>query len=363
MPELEAAPPLVIKESWRQRLLRPRTIVAMVVGFFLVMVIACLGWYQWSLGPRDAGSTTKVRLVVESGETVEDIARKLKGYDLINSELSFRIYSILTNTKGKLQAGGYALSKDLSVADIIDHMSSGQTDQFSVFVAPGLTLKQQYDKDVIGSFAAQGFSENEISDAFSAAYTGYVLDKRPGDASLEGYLYPETFQVTATTPLSTVIQMSIDEFTKVVRENQIEEKAASRGLTLHQAITLASIVQKEVSNTEDQRQVARVFYNRLSADMALGSDVTFLYAAALQGVDPTINIDSPYNTRKYKGLPPGPIANFNLSALMAVAEPADNSYLYFVADPEGVTHYAETLEQHEANVQQFNSAAKTDYSY
>lgn len=338
-------------------------IILACIVLVVVSMTALVGAYSWSLSPKDSASTGKIRVIVASGETVVDIAHQLKQADLIRSETSFRIYSELTNTKNRLQAGAYALSKNLSVADIIDHMSTGKTDEFNVFIAPGLTLKQQYDKKLEGSLAAQGFSNTEISAAFNTSYSNAVLASRPAGMSLEGYIYPDTYRIAADDNLSVVIIKSLDEFETVIKENGIEQKLAARGLSLHQGITLASIVQKEASNPQDQRQIAQVFYSRMAAGMELGSDVTFKYAASLLGVEPKISLDSPYNTRLYKGLPPGPIANFNLSALLAVATPAEGDYLYFVADAEGNTHYARTLDEHNANVQKYNSQSRTEYSY
>ncbi|MBC7746479.1 endolytic transglycosylase MltG [Pedobacter sp.] len=349
----------------RFQFLKSKRSIIMITAIALAIasLVALVSAYQWSLSPKDSQSTEKIRVIVEPGETVVDIARQLKQAGLIKNETSFRIYSILTSTKDRLQAGAYALGKNLSVADIIDHMSTGRTDEFNVFIAPGLTLKQQYDKDIEGSLAGQGFSDEELTAAFNKTYTSDLLAKRPPDSSLEGYVYPDTYRTTADSDLSVVIQKSLDEFSRVIAENSIEEKLAARGLTLHQGLTLASIVQKEASDPQDQKQVAQVFYGRLAIDMPLGSDVTFIYAANLLGVKPTISLDSPYNTRIVKGLPPGPIANFNLSALSAVADPAAGDYLYFVAGTDGVTHYARTLEEHESNVSKYNSSARTEFTY
>ena len=131
------------------------------------------------------------------------------------------------------------------------------------------------------------------------------------------------------------------------------DEFAKRNLTIHQAITLASIVQKEVKNPVDQKQVAQVFLKRLADGMQLGSDVTYMYAADQMGVEGTPALESPYNTRKYTGLPPGPISNMNPSALDAVAFPAPGEYVYFVAGDgpdEGKTFFAYTVEEHEANI-------------
>lgn len=362
MPDFPVVPKLQITPSNIFRNKRKMIVLSIFIAV-IGSLAAFVGAYYWSLGPKDSTSTSKIRVIVASGETVVDIARQLKQADLIRNETSFRIYSILTNTKDKLQAGAYALSKDLSVADIIDHMSTGRTDEFNIRIVPGLTLKQQYDASLQGSFAQQGYTSTEITAAFEKTYSNPLLTARPLGATLEGYIYPETYRIAADNDLSAVIEKSLTEFETVIQNNNIVQKLQARGLTLHQGITMASIIQREASDEKDQKQVAQVFYSRLASDMMLGSDVTFIYAANLLGVKPTISLDSPYNTRLHKGLPPGPIGNFNLSALLAVTDPAPGDYLYFVADANGVTHYARTLAEHEANVQKYNSQARTDYAY
>lgn len=343
---------------------RRRLIIGALIFVIFALVATIIGIYQWSLQPRDMNSTQEVRVVIEPGDTAAVIADKLYENDVIRSALAFRVYSELTNTKDNLQAGGYALTPSLSVADIIDHLSTGRTDEFNVRILPGLTLIEQQDPEYKGSLASQGFSPEEIKEAFSRSYDHPVLNSRPAGASLEGYIYPDTYRISASGALSEVLELSFDELQEAITANDIATKLSARNLSLHQGLTLASIVQKEVSNVEDQRKVAQVFYNRLAIDMPLGSDVTFIYAAELEGVNPTINIDSPYNTRVVKGLPPGPIANFNLSALLAVTDPEPNEFLYFVASYEtGDTYYARTLEEHETNVERYNSAARTEFAY
>jgi UPF0755 protein len=125
-----------------------------------------------------------------------------------------------------------------------------------------------------------------------------------------------------------------------------------RGMNLHQGVILASIIQQEVADPQEQKQVSQVFQKRLGAGMALESDATFVYAAKQMGVEPSVNLDSPYNTRKVPGLTPGPIANFNFSAIEAVVAPAPGEYVYFVSGDDGKTYFANTQDEHNANIQQ-----------
>jgi UPF0755 protein len=143
----------------------------------------------------------------------------------------------------------------------------------------------------------------------------------------------------------------LDTFSKQVDASNIPSGFAAEGLSLHQGVTLASIVETEVSNPPDQAMVAQVFLNRIKAGMPLQSDVTVDYASQLTGLPFSVTLNSPYNTYLNKGLPPGPICSPGLSAMGAVAHPTPNNYLYFVADKNGTTHYATTFAQQEQNIQ------------
>ena len=313
----------------------------------LVAVVSALAWYTWALkAPSTDGA--QVRFVVARGETATTIAKDLQEHGLIRSQSAFNIYTHMTKTRGKLQAGGYVLSPKQDVATIVEHMVSGKTDEFNVTISPGLTLDE-----LRVQFRANGFSDDEITKAFSAPYNHPLLADKPASASLEGYIYPETYRVSADQTLEMLLERSFDELYDTLNEKGYVQEFSKRGLSVYQALTLASIVQKEVMNPIDQKQVAQVFYQRLNDGMQLGSDVTYMYAAEQMGVEGTPGLESPYNTRKYTGLPPGPIANMNPSALDAVAFPAAGDYLYFVAGDgadEGKTFFARTEQEHEANI-------------
>lgn len=349
MPTRQRLSSRIISKLIMYRYLHDRKIIVSACLLVLcVTMMALVGIYQWSLRPVDGSSSDIVRVVIHPGDGVSTIASKLQAAGVIRSAQSFRIYSELTGTKGRLQAGGYALAKNQSVADIIDHMSTGKTDEIDVTVLPGRTIA-----DLKKDFAKKGFSESEINQAFSQIYSVPVLAEVPSGQDFEGYVFPETYRVSAGDSVSVVLQKSFDQFEKVLQENDIKNRLAAKGLSLHQGITLASIIQQEVSNPADQKQVAQVFLKRLSEDMMLGSDVTFFYAAKKEGRAPSVDDPSPYNTRRVKGLPPGPIANFNLTALLAVVDPTPGDYLYFVAGDgadAGTTFYARTEAEHNDNV-------------
>jgi UPF0755 protein len=322
-------------------------------GSVLLLVAACIAWYLWALTPRDSTRTQQVRFTIYSGDSSSTIASELESRNLIRSALAFRIYAELTGSKSKLQAGGFALSPSQSVEEITRHIVKGDTDEVNIIILPGFTLNQELDPEIRNSLAWQGFSQEEIKNALNASYVHPLFADKPDGTTLEGYIFPETYRINSSDSLTVLFKQSFDEIYGRLQKDNMIEKFKAQGLNLYQAFTLASIVQKEVSNPADQRQVAQVFLKRLHEGVVLGSDVTFIYAANQAGVKPSVNMDSPYNTRKYPGLPPGPIANMNYSALQAVADPAPGDYMYFVAGDgadEGKTFFARTEQEHQANV-------------
>lgn len=315
-------------------------ILASAGALLLIASVTSVAWYNWAISPR-SNETHQVRVVVEPGDTAASIAATLYEHELINSRFAFGLYTQLSGTRNKLQAGGYVLSANQSVPSIVEHMTSGKTDEFNITILPGLTLNELRER-----FRDDGFSDEEITAAYDAAYDHPLLATKPAEATLEGYIYPETYRMNADQTLQELFERAFDEMYKTLQEKKYLEEFTKRGLTIHQGITLASVIQKEVSVPSDQKQVAQVFYKRLSIGMALGADATFVYAAKQAGQEPTVSFESPYNTRKYPGLPPGPIANMNPSALEAVAVPAPGEYLFFVSGDDGTTHFSMTEEEH-----------------
>ncbi|MEO5499188.1 MAG: endolytic transglycosylase MltG [Candidatus Saccharimonadales bacterium] len=332
------------KKPWWKRLGVQLAIVLGVLAVASGALISSLVWYQWALSaPSD--DTREVRIVVESGETAASIANNLHDHDLIRSRLAFNIYTYLSGARPKLQAGGYVLAPNQDAREIVDHLTSGKTDEFNITILPGLTLDELRTQ-----FIRDGFGDEEITEAFEAPYEHPLLATKPADATLEGYIFPETYRMNADQSLRELIERSFDEIYSRLQESKYLEEFARRKLSIHDGLTLASIVQKEVKDPTDQKQVAQVFLTRLGIGMQLGSDVTYMYAAKQMGVEGTPSLESPYNTRKYAGLPPGPIANMNPSAIDAVAFPAPGDFLYFVAGDDGKTYFSKTEAEHEANV-------------
>lgn len=329
--------------------------LAVLAGICLLVWFGVEQWYQTSLEPR-AQTAEEVIFPVNPGMSTIDIADELEQQELIRSATAFIWYLNRQDSETALQAGTYRLRASLSTPEIADMLIKGQVDTSLLTIPPGLRLDEMLEK----VFVPAGFSAAEVERAFAARYTVDILTDKPSQASLEGYIYPETFQITEDSTVESIIQRAIEEMSAQVTPT-IRQGIKKQGLTMHEAVILASIIQEEASDTEDQRKVAQVFLSRLEKDMSLGADATFRYAAEIEGVEASPELDSPYNTRQVSGLPPGPIANFNLSALEAVANPADTDFLYFVhgddcSDPNSTTcttYFARTAEQHEANVEKY----------
>lgn len=325
-----------------------------IIAVLALLASICAGWYFFSLTPKASESNERrQRITIEKGETSTTIAAHLEKTGIIRSSLAMRLYVEMSGDKHKLQAGGYLLSTSQSVEEIVDHLVSGKTDEFNVRILPGFTLDELADDSVQGSLVQQGFSEEEIRSAYAATYQHPLLASKPTTADLEGYIFPETYRMNSSSSLQSLFERSFDELYNRMQKDGTVIAFQARNLTIHQGITLASMVQKEVSNTAGQPQVAQVFLRRLELGQALGSDVTYLYAAKKMGVEGTPELDSPYNTRKFGGLPPGPIANMNYTAIQAVVYPAPGDFLFFVAGDgadAGKTFFARTEEEHQANI-------------
>ena len=222
---------------------------------------------------------------------------------------------------------------------------------FSFTIRPGENI-YEIKKNLI----EVGYEPTEVDEAFNAPYDFAFLQGRPEGATLEGYLFGETHEFYKTDSVKDILTKYLEGMEQVITENNLEQRYAARGLSLYEGITLASVVQKESPDAE-MPTVAQVFLSRLAYGIPLGSDVTVSYA--LDTVDPdrqtytdnqaALGVDSCYNTRLHAGLPCGPISNPGLAALLAVAEPTDTAYLYFLTGDDGLMYYSYTEAEHLQN--------------
>lgn len=329
-----------LKSARRKRRWWPWVIIA-AIALIMLTIGGSYMWYQRALEPVDAADTEKVRVAIDQGSTASQIAQTLKEQDLIRSVYAFELYARGAAGTG-MQAGGYMLSRSMSVSEIVNHLVEGKSDSFQVTFIPGSNIWE-----VKENLVESGYDEAEIDQALEADYDHPLFASKPPNTSLEGYIFPDTYEVEGDATVEDIFRQTFDEFYGLLQEKNLMETFASQDLTLYEAITLGSIIQKEVAIPEDERQVAQVFLKRLDEGMPLGADATFIYAGLLLDVEPRVTLDSPYNTRQVGGLPPGPISNVAISALEAVANPAEGDFLYFVSGDDGTTHFTRTEEEHE----------------
>ena len=369
-----------------------------ILSFFILLFLAGLfggGYYWYSLQPvssancrfdsakaaaesneKESNSVCEYQTIeISTGESVKQIANNLKQADLIRNPLAFELYARINNLHAKLKTGEYSFRKTMSARAIAKQLVNGvvSSDVFNLTILPGTNLlgdKGKSQTGIIHQFRTLGYSEEEINQALTKHYDNPVLkglyaDETklsnpdiPAKLALEGYLYGETYQFYNHEKLENVITTILNQFNDVVVSNQLEEKFKARGLSLREGIILASIIQKE-ARTEDMPGVSMVFQNRLKQGIALGSDVTATYAADITGIDRTnatnadiLAVNSLYNTRKFPGLPPGPIAVPSKAALLAVAEPDSSkaSMLYFLTGDDGLMYYSSTDAEHNQKI-------------
>lgn len=341
------------------------------IAYGLVIVAVCVlagffglrYYYQQLLEPVQSDQENSVIEVV-AGATPQEVADILETEGIIRSSLAFQWHLRSEGLRSELKIGQYTLSPHLSSQEIATLITGG-----GVAEVAELTIFPERRLDQIRtSFIEAGFSPSSVDKALNPAlYRDHPARAwAPAGASLEGYLYPETFQIDAMTTPQNIIELSLDQLELRLTE-QVRTGIEDQGLTVHEGIILASIVEREVTddNPDDRPRVAQVFYRRLAEGMRLESDITALYGAALDGLDPAENpgYSSPYNTYQNDGLPPTPISNVSESALQAVANPAETNFLYFVSgdkDPKtgvSTTYFSDTLAEHERLTRLYCSTA------
>jgi len=355
-----------------------------IIGIIVLVVIFGIGagvaysWYVSALepvyavdcanvDPADDSRCELIDFTVEPGSGIQLIADNLEAAGIIKSSIAFQIYTRSHGLADQIKVSNYQFARNMSVAEIADQLVNGAENPnvFKLTILPGETISEIKAKIVKTGF----YTAADVNAAFAKDYRGTNPDidallaslpenTEPNAEYLEGYLYGDTYEFFKTESVDVIITTALKAMWQVVESNDLISRYADHDLTLHEGITLASIVQKESSASSGQSTVAQVFYKRLADGISLGSDVTTQYALDL--IDPdreihtnnetAVDIDSPYNTRKNTGLPPGPICNPGISALLAVANPSDTTYLYFLTGDDGVMYYSYTEEEHIQNI-------------
>lgn len=335
-----------------------------VVVIILLLIVAAFsgGYYTYlnGLGPVSPGSDEEVTVEIPSGSGASYIVDILNENGLVKNRTAAKINAKIGGYDS-LQANTYILSPSMTFPEIMDVINTGDFDYLSKqsFEVPdGARLEQVADlmsKNL-------GFSKKKIMKTWSnETYLRELIDrywfltdeilKDDVMYPLEGYLYADTYYLTAeSNSIKGLTEMCLDQMDQALSERQ--DEIAASGRTIHEFLTLTSIVTKEAT-AADQAGVAGVFMNRLRNGMSLGSDVTVCYIFQEDRVDlkvSQLSSENPYNTRKFAGLPPGPICQVIGSAMDAVLNYEPNDYLFFFAGPDGTVYYAATEAEHEKNI-------------
>jgi UPF0755 protein len=340
----------------RRRFRRLIFVLILLLAAFAVAAMYIRHKYYDNLRPVSDSSRVTM-FEIKSGESSHRISLALKADNLIRSSDAFDWYVESHNVRAELQAGVFPLRPSMSTPEIVDAFVKGKIAANLVTILP----KQRIDQ-VRAALVKDGFNADDINTALQAgSYAGSpALADIPTGASLEGFLYPDSFQKDANTKPQTIVKESLDEMAQNLTPD-IRAAFAGEGLSVYKGVVLASIVEQEVDTDSDRAQVAQVFLSRLRMGMPLGSDVTAYYGALHAGAtsnqnynSPTaLTFDSPYNTLIHKGLPPGPISNVSESSLYAVAHPANTGWLYFVSGDNGKTYFSKTVEEHDQQAAQY----------
>jgi len=334
--------------------------VKKLVWLILVAAIGAGAWFAWAvMTPVEPAGQTFVLL--RPGYSTRRIAAELKNAGVIRSEQAFVLWHYF-HRKRSLKAGEYLFDKPSDIIDIQKRLRRGDVYFHTLVVPEGYTMF-----DIARAIEAAGLGPAEDFLKAAQSDSALVADIDPHARSLEGYLFPETYEFTRMMTMQEMAAAMVKQFRQVA--NQIGliqplDAAPDAGRGVHSTVIMASIVEKETAVPEERPLVASVYYNRLAKHIALDADPSIIYAELLAGTyqgalhHADVQFSSPYNTYRNAGLPPGPIGNPGRSALEAAMHPAQSDYYYFVADAQGHHRFARSFEEHNKNVMAYRKAVR-----
>jgi UPF0755 protein len=325
-------------------------------ALFVLLLLGGAGLGYWIYRgihqPYKGYADAETFVEIPPGTSTPGMGRALANAGVVQNAELFRFAVWMRGAGRRLQAGEYRFDRAMTPAEVVDRIARGDVFLRPVTFREGLTIRQMGE-----IFASQGFGSREEFIA-AARKADPIRDLDPAASDLEGYLFPDTYTLPRRTTAEQLIARMTARFEKALTP-EIRAQAAARGLTVRQLVTLASLVEKETAKAEERPLVAAVYVNRLKIGMGLQCDPTVIYALERAGrytgnlTRADLQFDSPYNTYRYAGLPPGPIAAPGRASLQAAAQPADVPYLYFVSRNDGSHAFAATLDEHNRNVHEW----------
>ena len=334
----------------RRKLLLGLALLVLVVAGGAVLAVSELT--QRIENPYRGHETTDVFVDVDLGDSMRVIAGRLAAAGVVRDDLSFRLAAWRSGRDRALQAGEYHFDQPLSAMQVVEKIAQGQVFLRPITFPEGLTIVEMAHIFEDASFGSmEAFLE-------AAQRVELIAELDDQATSLEGYLFPETYSLPRAAVAEDLVDAMVSQF-RAAFDADLRQVAAQRGMSLRDVVTLASLIQKETGNATEHALVSAVYNNRLRIGMPLQCDPTVIYALDLDGLyggnltRKNLQYDSPYNTYRYPGLPPGPIAAPGLAVLEAALHPADVSYLYLVSRNDRSHEFANTLREHNRNVQKF----------
>jgi len=312
----------------------------------LVWIIVGLLYFQAS---RPMSDDTKLQVFeVTPGMTLKKVSQELSRQNLIRSASAFQAIALIQDKQKLIMVGEYNVSPSMLPADILQRITSGKTVLYPITIPEGYRITEIADL-----LEKQDLADKEIflqQTKNMKLVTGIPID------SLEGYLFPETYHFGKFTTEKTIVKKMVETFKERALKQEFLKRAGEMGFSYHEIITLASLIEKETGKDSERKQISSVFHNRLKKNMRLQTDPTVIYA--IENFDGNIRkrdlkIDSPYNTYRHKGLPPGPIASPGLKSIVAALYPAKTANLYFVSRQDGSHQFSATLNEHNRAVQKY----------
>ena len=314
-------------------------------------------FYYFSVRREINAFAYPVNITIEEGEGVYQIAKKLESFGLIKNKITFLLHLYFSKNTSSIRAQSFTITQPYTTRELTKILTESQLlvpQEVRITFLEGWT-QRQYAKELDEQFV-KGFGEQFLRLSSDATYAYDFLKSKPVDISLEGYLFPDTYNFYVNAYPGDVVIKLLDNFDSKLTP-ELREEIARQGRSIHDVITLASILEREVRSVEDKKLVADIFYKRLGIGMALQADSTVNYATGKN--DPSVlasdlKFDSPYNTYLYQGIPPGPISNPGLDSILAAVYPDNNEYWYFLTTLDtGEVIYSKTFDEHVNNKQKY----------
>ena len=315
--------------------------------FFVFILVLASIFFLWQgiYIPKAPYSAEKKMFSIEKGEGTKEIAHLLERESFIKSAPLFRAYSLFKRVAGRLQAGEYLLSPAMNIPEILEKFVLGDVIRITITFPEGLNLTEVSEKlteHFPEGFQVKNFRIKDFSRDFE------FFKDAPAEASLEGFLFPDTYQFSLKASPEEITRKILSNFDKKVTTD-IREKISRQKKTIFEIIIVASLIEKEVKTFEDKKLVSGILWKRLEKKMPLQIDASITYITGKKSTRVSIEetkIDSPYNTYKMKGLPLGPISNPGLESILAAVYPEESDYLYYLSTPTGETIFNKTFEEH-----------------